>query len=62
MVRKKQAETIPRGDIDNAWRAEFSRELTWADLRAWLSDVAQSTGEVPRLTLAGVTRWLGEPG
>ena len=60
MVRNKKAETILRGDIANAWHAEFSRELTWPDLRASLGEVAQSTGEVTRLTLADVTRWLGE--
>jgi hypothetical protein len=46
---------LPSGILAKAWMDEYSKPLTWADLRAWL-------GGVPELTWADLTRWLGEAG
>jgi hypothetical protein len=46
---------LPAGMLAKAWMDEYSRPLTWVDLRAWLADV-------PEFTWADLTRWLGEAG
>jgi hypothetical protein len=46
---------LPAGMLAKAWMDEYSRPLTWDDLRAWL-------GETPEFTWADLARWLSEGG